>query len=75
MIALYYHLRDQCKDKYVIDYNIELFPGMFIKSKIKGLPTILLFRTGSYQIIGCKSVEMVIKYKNIIYNMLKLFTK
>ena len=75
MNAMYYHLRDQYKNDYVIDYNIELFPGLYMKSKIKGLPTLILFRTGSFTIIGCKSIEMVTKYKSFIYNIFNYFYK
>ena len=75
MNALYYHLRQHHKDNYVIDYNIELFPGLYMKSKIKGLPTLILFRTGSYTIMGCKSIEMLIKYKTFVCNTLKSFYK
>ena len=54
MSALYYYLRDKHKDEYCIDYNIELFPGLYMKTKIKGLPTLILFRTGSYTILESK---------------------
>ena len=75
MNALYYHLRQHHTDNYVIDYNIELFPGLYMKSKIKGLPTLILFRTGSYTIMGCKSIEMLINYKTFVCNTLKSFYK
>ena len=75
MNALYYHLRQHHKDNYVIDYNVELFPGLYMKSKIKGLPTLILFRTGSYTIMGCKSIEMLIKYKTFVCNTIKSFYK
>ena len=75
MSALYYHLRQHHKDNYVIDYNVELFPGLYMKSKIKGLPTLILFRTGSYTIMGCKSIEMLIKYKTFVCNTIKSFYK
>ena len=75
MNALYYHLRQHHKDNYVIDYNVELFPGLYMKSKTKGLPTLILFRTGSYTIMGCKSIEMLIKYKTFVCNTLKSFYK
>ena len=75
MNALYYHLRDKFKDKYVIDYNVELFPGLYMKSKVRGLPTIIFFRTGSYTIMGSKSIEILIKYKTFVINILELFAK
>ena len=75
MNALYYHLRDKHKENYVIDYNVELFPGLYMKSKIRGLPTIILFRTGSYTIMGSKSIEILVKYKTFVINILELFAK
>ena len=59
MSALYYHTRDKFKEKFVIDYNVELFPGLYMKTKFKGEPTLILFRTGSYTIMGCKSSERI----------------
>ena len=75
MNALYHHIRDHYKDTHLIDYNIELFPGIYMKSKIKGFPTIILFRTGSYTILGSKSIDVVVKYKTFIYKLLNLFYK
>ena len=75
MNALYHHIRDHYKDTHLIDYNIELFPGIYMKSKIKGCPTIILFRTGSYTILGSKSIDVVVKYKTFIYKLLNLFYK
>ena len=75
MNALFYHLRNEHKDKHTIDYNVELFPGLYMKSKIKGVPTIILFRTGSYTILGCKSIEILIKYKTFVNTIFKLFAK
>ena len=75
MSALYYHVRDKFKEKFVIDYNVELFPGLYMKTKCKGEPTILLFRTGSYTIMGCKSINQVKEYKSFIINLLNHFVK
>ena len=35
-----------------VDYNEELFAGMFLKPKTGEYPTILLFGTGSYTMMG-----------------------
>ena len=75
MNALYHYLREHYKEKFVIDYNIELFPGLYMKSKIKGLPTLILFRTGSYTILGSKSIDVVAKYKTFIFKLFNLFNK
>ena len=75
MSALYYQVRDEFKERFAIDYNIELFPGLYMKTKCKGEPTILLFRTGSYTIMGCKSINQVKEYKSFIINLLNHFVK
>ena len=75
MSALYYHVRDEFKERFAIDYNIELFPGLYMKTKSKAEPTIILFRTGSYTIMGCKSINQVKEYKLFIINLLNHFMK
>ena len=59
-------LNDVClylPNQYYVDYNPELFTGMFLKSRDCNFPTINLFYTGSYQILALKSFE---KMKTII---------
>ena len=75
MSALYYHVSDKFKVKFVIDYNVELFPGLYMKTKCKGIPTLILFRTGSYTIMGCKSINQVKEYRMFIINLLNHFVK
>ena len=75
MSALYYHTRDKFKEKFVIDYNVELFPGLYMKTKFKGEPTLILFRTGSYTIMGCKSINQVKEYRIFVINLLNNFVK
>ena len=75
MTELYYHVRDKFKEKFVIDYNVELFPGLYMKTKCKGEPTLILFRTGSYTIMGCKSINQVKDYRMFIINLLNHFVK
>jgi len=43
-----------CPD-FQVKYDINFFPGLFMK--FSQLGTILLFRTGSYSIVGCKKVS------------------
>ena len=40
--------------KFHVDYNIELFAGMYFHPKEKDYPTILFFSTGSYTMMGGK---------------------
>ena len=67
--------RDEFKERFVIDYNVELFPGLYMKTKCKAEPTMILFRTGSYTIMGCKSINQVKEYKLFIINLLNHFMK
>ena len=54
------HLNDICflmrqqQDGFKISYEPELFNGIIIKHQNKSYPTALLFKTGSYQIMGGK---------------------
>ena len=57
MLSLYNHLKEN-KD-YFVSYNIELFPGMYLHPKDKQYPTMILFRTGSYTMMGSKSIKVV----------------
>ena len=75
MSALYYHVSDNFTEKFVVDYNVELFPGIYMKTKCKGEPTLILFHTGSYTIMGCKSINQVNEYRMFIINLLNHFVK
>ena len=75
MSALFYHVSDKFKEKFVIDYNVELFPGLYMKTKCKGEPTLILFRTASYTILGCKSINQVKEYRMFIINLFNNFVK
>ena len=44
-----------------------------MKTKCKGEPTLILFRTGSYTIMGCKSLDQVKEYRMFIINLLNHF--
>jgi len=44
---------------YYIDYHPELFTGIFLKPIDRLYPTINLFYTGSYQIIGAKTFSIL----------------
>ena len=59
LLHLFYFLRGFCNDDCIVDYTIESFPAMFIKSKSKLFPTLIIFSNGSYSIIGGKSFESV----------------
>ena len=49
-----YFLMCQNKDGFNVSYEPELFNGIIIRHENKSYPTALLFKTGSYQIMGGK---------------------
>ena len=71
-------LYDICKDtipttSYSLDFNSELFNAPFLISK-KGRGTMLLFSTGSVQVMGCKKKSYIIdnqKLIKLIYTLYK----
>ena len=48
-----------------VDYNIELFAGMYLKPKMSEYPTILFFQTGSYTNDGCKEKGYIDRMSSI----------
>ena len=74
MPSLYKHLKEN-KD-YFVSYNIEVFAGMYLHPKDKQYPTMIVFRTGSFTIMGGKSLKIVyeceIFLKTLIQKYLKL---
>ena len=57
MCSVYNNLKEN-KD-YFVSYNIEVFPGMYLHPKDKQYPTMIIFRTGSFTIMGGKSLKAV----------------
>ena len=58
-----------------VDYNIELFAGMYLKPKTSIYPTILFFRTGSYTIMGAKKKDILIECQTFVNNLIIMFNK
>ena len=56
-----------------VDYNIELFIGMYLKHKTSEYPTI--FRTGSYTMMGAKKNDMLIKCQTFANILIIMFNK
>ena len=73
MHSLYNYLKDR-KD-YFCNYNIELFAGMYLHPTNKNYPTILLFRTGSYTLMGGKSMKLILESENFVTDLIHLFEK
>ena len=58
-----------------VDYNIELFAGMYLKPKTTVYPTILFFRTGSYTILGAKKKDILLECQTFVNNLIIMFNK
>ena len=58
-----------------VDYNIELFAGMYFYPKQKHYPTILFFRTGSYTMMGGKQLNILKECELIVNKLIKAIDK
>ena len=58
-----------------VDYNIELFAGMYLKTKTSEYPTILFFRTGSYTMMGAKKRDILMECKTFANNLILMFNQ
>ena len=58
-----------------VDYNIELFAGMYLKPKTSECPTILFFRTGSYTIMGAKKKDILKECQTFVNKLIIMFNK
>ena len=58
-----------------VDYNIELFAGMYLKPKTSEYPTILFFRTGSYTMMGAMKKDILIECQIFVNNLILMFNK
>lgn len=73
MSLLYSFLRTN--NLFFVDYNIELFAGMYLHPKQDRYPTIVIFRTGSYQIMGGKSFKLSYKSEKFVNRIIEMFKK
>ena len=58
-----------------VDYNIELFSGMYFKPKKPNYPTILFFRTGSYTMMGGKCMSKIMGCETLVNKLIRKFDK
>ena len=73
MGSLYTYLKG--RQDYFCNYNIELFAGMYLHPTNKVYPTILLFRTGSYTLMGCKSLKLILEVEKYVKDLIHMFEK
>ena len=69
---IYYWVRENRKD-YVVDFNEETFHGMYLKPRDRCFPTIILFRTGTYTMIGGKSLHLVYQSEDFVKDIVYQF--
>ena len=58
-----------------VEYNIELFAGMYLKHKKPNYPTILFFQTGSYVMMGGKSMLLITSSETFVNKLIEKFDK
>ena len=69
-------LYDCLKNKFFrVNYNVELFRGMYLHPWVKNKPTLLLFHTGSYIIMGGKNLKKVCKCERFLERIISLNEK
>ena len=60
---------------YNVNFNRELFPGMYMIPKPRTYPTILLFTTGSYTLMGGKSLDAIFESEKFVKSLIDKFKK
>ena len=58
-----------------VDYNTELFAGMYFKPKKPNYPTILFFRTGSYTMMGGKCMPKIMECETFVNKLIVMYDK
>ena len=61
--------------KYFASYTHELFPGMHLLPKDKSFPTIVLFRTGSFTLMGSKNLNAIFESELFVESLIDMFEK
>ena len=59
--------------KFHVEYNVELFAGMYLKPKQKYYPTILFFRTGSFTMMGGKKMKILKECETFVNEIIETF--
>ena len=62
-------------EDFLVDYNCELFAGMYFKPKKPNYPTILFFRTGSYTMMGGKCMTHIKSSETFVNKLIEKYDK
>ena len=73
MCKLYYHMKNS--KKYFPHYNLETFCGMYLQPHDKFYPTIVLFTSGTFTLMGGKSFDAISETDMFVCNLTKMFKK
>ena len=65
----------QENEDFHVEYNIELFAGMYFKHKKVNYPTIEFFRTGSYIMMGGKIMTLITNSETFVNKLIEKFDK
>ena len=65
----------QNDEDFHVDYNCELFAGMYFKPKKPNYPTILFFRTGSYTMMGGKCMTHIKSSETFVNKLIEKYDK
>ena len=65
----------QNNDDFHVEYNVELFAGMYFKPKKPNYPTILFFRTGSFTMMGGKCMTLIMECETLVIKLIETFDK
>ena len=71
---IYYWMRENRRD-YLVDFNEETFHGMYLKPQDRRFPTIILFRTGSFTLMGGKSLHLMYQSEDLVKDIITKFQK
>ena len=73
MDQLHHYLKGD--ELYYASYVHELFPGMHLLPNNKLYPTIVLFRTGSFTLMGSTDLERIFESESFVESLIKKFDK
>ena len=62
-------------DKFYVEYNTELFAGMYFHPMKPNYPTILFFRTGSYTMMGGKCMSKIMECETFVNKLIVMYDK
>lgn len=71
---IYNWMREHRKD-YLVDFNEETFHGMYLKPRDRRFPTIILFRTATYSLMGGKSLHLAYQSEDFVKDIVMKFRK